>query len=657
MARPTIGSGAPGGAVMLPSIEPAAPPPMVGIGAVAAPMGPGGFDLAGAFGGGPTGGSLSLGAAVPMAPAGTRSMGDQRRAEQREKVRATGGLGAAAAPSAPPPEAPPSALQSALGEREGELSSLYSILATPKQQVRVDNPMRRIAELEAQQFYGGDRSGPLQLEPFTPPPIEPGEDEFSYMQRVQALQDEDVQRQFQEAETLNNVRDIGFGGHLGMAEARIQAQEGQGAAELAQMERVAEVQKQAAEQSMQATEQARQADIERRDFARMQRDAITEQQKVQQAARAKLQALPELDPNRAFKSMSGGARFWQILGSLAGGLIGSNQVNEQLMDIATKDLEAQKANAAQTFDAANAADAAVGQQMGLYRDLLGAAGDEAAADAMFLQLQLEDASKMLEAELARTTIPVARAELQQSLVNLKGQIDEQQRVIETRLATTPASFLKTYDPLGAGVRKKLEARAQRLEGERTDFQKLGVASEEKALDREGELRKAGATTEKERTTQAQQLAATHAKEVAKMQAASNILRDFVAKAREGDIAGRGLDTYFATEEGRKVRETLREAQRRQLRYESQGVIGEDELDDRVDSMMSGWGDNELLENAERLISANNEEVTAREYGLPEEARQIYYRNPNLAPLPARGASLPSRGADADAAALGGSVVR
>jgi hypothetical protein len=355
--------------------------------------------------------------------------------------------------------------------------------------------------------------------------------------------------------------------------------------------------------------------------------------------------------------MDGGALFWSIIGNIAAGAMGSNQVNEALMARAQQDLDVQKANAAQAFDAAGAADAAVGQQMGLYRELLAAAGDEAAADAMFLQLQLDDASKMLEAQLAETTVPVLKAQLQESLVGLRQQIDQQEQAIQLRLATTPESFTTTTGSLGPRRRRLLEKRAEIKERERFELQKMAVEGDEKALDRAGRLKEKQAEVGKEQAHHAQTLAAQHAKDVAKMQAASKILGSFVNKARQGDIAGRGMDAYFATEEGRNVRETIKEGLRRQLRYESQGVIGEDEIEDRVESMESGWGDNEYLQNAERLINANALELEEREYGIGEEARKIYYRNPDLAPLPARGAGRPSGGVDADAAALGGRVVR
>lgn len=386
----------------------------------------------------------------------------------------------AAAAEAGPAALPPSALQSALAEREGELEGIYGALATPMRRVSFENPMRPIVERDAQNFYGG---GPLELQPFVPPPPEPGEDEWAYMQRVQQLQAEDEQRQIAGAAALGDPRDIGKSGNLGMAEAQRQAVEGEAEAEIAQAERVAEVQRRTAEASRQATEEARAADEERRNFARLQRDAIEQAQAVQADARERLQALPELDPNRTFKSMNGGAKFWAILGSLAGGAIGSNEVPNKLMDLAARDLEAQKANAAQVLDAAASADAGVAQQTGLYRDLLNAAGDEAAADAMFMQMQLEDAARELNAQLAETTVPKLRADLQASLVGLEQQIDAQQRTIDLQLATTPEKIVKTFDPLGRRTRDLLMKRAERIEKERTDFQKMGVEGEGKVADR------------------------------------------------------------------------------------------------------------------------------------------------------------------------------
>jgi len=555
MAGFTIGAGAPGGAVALP-LDAASPEPTMGLGTAAAGFGPQGYDLVGAFGGGPKGGSVSLGA-VPTAPGGARSMGDQRRAGERTQLRATSGLGSAATAGMAPPAAAPSALQSAIAERDGEIGALLDALGKPVTYGRKVNKIRPIVERDAQIFNGG---GALQLQPFIPPPPEAGEDEWSYMARVQQLQAEDEQRQIAEAQTLGDVRDIGRDGHLGMAEAQVQAVEGVGAAELQQAERVAEVQRQTAEASRAATEEARAADAERRDFARVQRDAIDQAQAVQADARERLQALPELDPNRSFKSMDGGAKFWAILGSLAGGAIGSNEVPNRLMEIAGRDLETQKANAAQTFDAASAADAGVAQQTGLYRDLLSAAGDEASADAMFLQLQLEDAARELEAQLAETTIPKLQAELQQSLVGVRQQIDAQQRAINVKLATTPESFLVRKGGLGPRSRKLAEKRLARMEEERFKLQMAGIEGEgkfaEKAYDRETKIMEKNA----ERGTKLAEKAADKDFEIKKASdewgAVEKLVGDFL-EANPGEVNGVGMPLTGSQESRIRTRQFTR----------------------------------------------------------------------------------------------------
>lgn len=532
------------------------------------------------------------------------------------------GLGAAAMP-------PPSALQSAMGDTSGRIGEMQDFLAANPIGYRSRvNPERGLVEDAAHQFYGG---GALQLEPFTPPPIEAGEDEFAYMQRVQALQAEDEQRQVNEAQTLGDVRDIGKSGHLGMAEAELQAAENVGSAELEQIERVAQVQGEAADKSRLAMEEAARARQEALDFADTQRAAMAALQETQKTASAKLQALPELDPNRAFKSMSGGAKFWAVLGGLAGGMIGSTDVVDRLAGIAQQDLEAQKANAAQAFDQSASADAAVSQQLNIYRELQAAVGE--AADPTWLKMQYEDAEQMLQAELARTTLPVEQAKLQESLVGLRGKINDEQMRIDALLATTPHNIVTSYDPVGARNRRKIEKQIDKERDFERDLTKLGIAGEEAGLERKARLAEKKADAGKEKTTQAQGLVAQHAKETARLRGTTTGLKSFREKFRTGDIEGRGLGAYFATEEGRAVREDLKEYARRQIRGESGANTPENEIEDRADSLMAGWGDNELLQNVDRLVTANEREIVAAERGIGEEGRKLYYNDPDLAPLP------------------------
>ena len=563
--------------------------------------------------------------------------GAKQQEKLNESIRAAQASGLGSVAAGPPP----SALQSAMGERDGELAGIYGALATPMRQVSVDNWRRPFAEQDVQNFYGG---GQLQFEPFIPPPPEAGEDEWSYMARVQQLQTEDEQRQIAEAGTLGDVRDIGKSGNLGMGEAQLQGAENVGAAELQQAERVAEVQRQTAEASRASTAEARAADVERRDFARLQRDAIDQAQAVQADARERLQALPELDPNRSFKSMEGGAKFWAILGSLAGGAIGSNEVPNRLMEIAGRDLETQKANAAQTFDAAAAADAGVAQQTGLYRDLLSAAGDEAAADAMFLQLQLEDAARELEVTLAETTPPKLRMELQQSLVGLRQQIDAQQRAIDVQLATTPEKIVKTFDPLGRRTRDLLMKRAERIEGERFKLQTMGIEGEEKGLERKSRLdvENAKVQGEKQKTVYAE--SADLADKIAKKQAIVTKVEDLKKEYTAGipgvgGFAGTESAIEWASgvaggeDKARKFRMQVRNLVERTLREATGANAPPVEVDNYTDLMMSGAGDingeTKVWQNLDAFVGDPMAQIDIMARGRSPEAVEYLTRNKAL----------------------------
>lgn len=554
--------------------------------------------------------------------------GAKQQEKLNESIRAaqaqgTLGLGSVAAR--------PSALQSAMAEREGEIGALLDALGQPVTYGRKANPMRPIVERDAQNFYGG---GSLQLEPFIPPPPEAGEDEWSYMERVQQLQAEDQQRQITEAQTLGDVRDIGRDGHLGMGEAQLQAAENVSAAELQQAERVAEVQRKTAEASRAATAEVRAADAERRDFARQKRDALDQVLAVQADARERLQSLPELDPNRSFKSMEGGAKFWAILGSLAGGAIGSNEVPSRLMEIASRDLDAQKANAAQVFDAAAAADAGVAQQTALYRDLLAAAGDEAAADAMFLQLQLEDAARELEAQLAETTVPKLQAELQQSLVGVRQQIDAQQRAVDVQLASTPKSFLVQTGGLGPRSRKLAEKRVARLEEERFKLQMAGIEGEEKQAERDLKREIEGGKSAKEADAKTAEQAYAFGKDVEKIDTTIAGIDEMLGAS---DIAGYGFTASPLPE----VLSSGKAATNAQIdlildelaRLKSGAAITEDEWE-MYDKMLRGGttigGEERLRENLRRVRKFLASKRDSIERGLDPAVRSAYRRNAGIA---------------------------
>jgi hypothetical protein len=531
--------------------------------------------------------------------------------------------------------------------------------------------MRPIVEQTAQQFYGGGELpvAPFEYQPGPAIPRNEGETDEEYAARMQAFEEADRRTQFEsyqrnvaeqqaQAQQLGDVRDIGAQGNLGMAEATLQAAEATGAAGVEQAKEVAQLQAQTAESTAQAIEASRQADLERRQFAQDQLDAVQESRKLQDATRKKLEALPDLDPGRFWKSKSGAGKLAAIFGAIAGGAIGSTAVPDQIERQSMQDLEAQKANAAQTLDLAAEADRQVQQQVSIYGELLDAAGSERAADAMYLQLQLEDAARQLEAKIAETTVPGLQAQLQESLVGLRGKLDQQQRIIDTEMATTPRSILSRRGGIPRRERERLEKRLDQLFDEGFELTKLGITSEEKALDRAGKLEAEMAKAKGTEQKGARQLAAQHAKDTAKLRGATENLRAMQKKWRAGNIGGRGLDAYFLTEEGRGVREDINEAIRKQLYAESGANAPPAEIESRMESMLAGWGDNELMANVDRIVRANQRQILEGEYGIGEDARRMLYNNPDLEPLPARGAvGTVAEGAAADAAALGGRVVQ
>jgi hypothetical protein len=488
---PNLGAFLPPGAGMgtaaaLPIDEPAYIPQGFGLGAAAAQGG--GFDPT-AYAPDPDIG-LDLADVGQARQASVGSMG----------AAAMGSVGPARAVDYPQEAAPLSAFEQAASEQQGRLDTLQAFLAdNPVQHGSAANPMRPIAEQQAQNFYGG---GALEVAPFQYQssaqaiPRNEGENDEDYAARVSLFQMADEQGQYETwqrgvaeqqeaAGTLGDVRDIGRKGHLGMAEATVQAAEGKGEAEVNQLTAAAQAQAQAADTSRLAIEEARAMRQEAQDRADHQWEAVKLVQVEQAKARAKLQALPDLDPRRTFKSMSGGAKFAAILGALAGGWIGSTKTIDRLDAMAAQDLEVQKAERGMAFDLSAKADEAVSSQMSLYKDLRDSVGD--AADPVWYQMQMSDAAEIIEAQLAETTVPLARAQLQETLVGIKEKIDAKQREIDTLLVKTPDRVATSFDPVGARARRAIEKQIIDERNFQQDLTKVGIDVEQKGLDRQGRI--------------------------------------------------------------------------------------------------------------------------------------------------------------------------
>ena len=498
MADFVVGRGAPGGAVNLGSAFPTPSAPAVDLEGTA-PAGRGvSFPL------------VPVDAPPSAAPSGPATMG--------------GGMGAAAASMFPtiaelpagneggvplpprprpeepaPPTRPMTALERAAAENQSYAQTLAEYLAAnPVQTVTSLSPFRPLVEEKAQ-FQSGGGDLPVAPFKFVPPeiPRNEGESDEDYAARVQVFAETAYREQLDEyqrkaaeqqaaAQLLGDVRDIGTPGHLGMREAQLQAAENLGQAQIEQQLAVTTAQTQAAESQRAAIEAARAAEQERRAFAQQQRDAMIQLQETEKAARAKIDALPELDGQRFFKSLKGGQKFWGILGAVLGGSVGID-VASQFRQAALDDLEEQKANAAQVFAQGDKASADVQQASTIYQDLIRSSGDESVADSMWIKLQMEDAATELERVLSQTTEPVLRAQLQQDLVNLRQQIFDEEQRIEVARIQTPWRISTTYDPIGRKNRERVVKQIDKAQEQGFELTKLGIEGEEKGLERAARL--------------------------------------------------------------------------------------------------------------------------------------------------------------------------
>lgn len=515
-----------------------------------------------------------------------------------------------------------------------------------------------------------EQQNPFQPSPYLPLPRDPDESDEEYTARNQTFEEfhiaserDDYDRRkaadIEAAQTVTDPRDIGQGIAPGMEEALRQGTEQEHAAMVQQSQDVAREEAIAAQKQADATTEMARATFAQREHEQAAQEAVQQIRGVSDQARKNLAAMPEINRQRVAKGLSTGTKIAALLGAIGQGWRGDavTAVNDAIDKGVAEEMDKYIRRQGEYQDTVAQADDAM-SFLDFTVNSLG--GSVRAGESMLRAAKIEDAIAELKAKESAAATPVIAAQLANVRVGLEQRLRDETDALELEAVTTPNMIIKTYDPQ-RHERRLIEEQQKEYRGEIRDVRKdfRGLPQDDlkhaRALELEGV--KGEAAAGKERSGEATKLAHQHSKDVAKMQAASQIMRGFVKRARAGDVAGRGMDAYFATEEGRQVRETVKEGLRRQLRYESQGVIGEDEIEDRVDSMESGWGDNEYLQNAERLINANDMEVEEREYGLPEEARQIYYRDPNLAPLPARSANRPSGGVEEDAAALGGKVVR
>lgn len=201
--------------------------------------------------------------------------------------------------------------------------------------------------------------------------------------------------------------------------------------------------------AIQANEQARQERVA------LEVEANHQVQKTLQAARRRYEAMDTPDSQRYFKSMTGSQKFLAIVGSIMTGWNGSQMVPQMLLQLASQDLEAQKAGLAKGQAEVRHAAVEHDAQMNVYQSILNQVKDERSADLIKLSLDMQDAEAMFAAEMARTTIEVHKAQMYEAMVGLKAQQANLLAELKLRAAAVPEKIVVGGGPVLRGKAAEL----------------------------------------------------------------------------------------------------------------------------------------------------------------------------------------------------------
>ena len=376
--------------------------------------------------------------------------------------------------------------QAAYGEQMSNVveDPMFALLGARRPGVSVPNTKKRDLQNLADIYYGHEQTGGLptfeQLmtemgvdisppppfdvnaaaDSFVPPMRLESETREEYTARTRAKAQQHIQlaraehaaseakylansqewRQMYDEEILNRSRDMSLIAEEGgpnIFEAEVAGHTWRTEAEQTQLSTAAQQMSQSAAE-LKASAQA----IAQNEAARQQRvenefQAAKVVQDTLRDARQRLEAQPDPDAGRYFKSMSGGQKFLAILGSILTGWNGSAMVPQMLLQLAEKDLEAQKATIGKRQAEVDASATEHAGQMSIYNHILSQVKDERTADLMHLSLQMETAEQMLQAEMARTTVDVHKAAMYQAMVGIKEQQQKLFFELESRIHAMP----------------------------------------------------------------------------------------------------------------------------------------------------------------------------------------------------------------------------
>lgn len=432
----------------------------------------------------------------------------------------------------------------------------------------------------------------------------------------------------------NDPEGLGLPGHKSVLQAEMDVAKEGASATLDQAQTVAELQAETAKISRKGHEALADEIAAADERIAEQEKAMANLSETRAAAQERAEAMPAPDRKRFFKNMTGGQRFWAVLGAIGGGLAGSSKSVQMLYQLAESDYREQVDAVDKAQSEAHLADSEISSARGIFRDMRAALNDKVSLKHEWIAMQLDDAARTIEAEIARTNVPIVKAELEKMLIGVRRKSDLERQASELRVATTPRFNVSTRASVRGPEREVLEDTAKQLRGDVSAAKKRepGLVQEEGkvgaklAEDRRKEAKADARQAEQDKRLNLQgeggitRQAAKATDKAFKHVAVVDRMDKFLRKYEGQNIAGRGASAFFATEEGRTVRAEI-EANLIDVLFANSGAnVPESEFERDQKRIVQGWGDEELMRNVHRELERAAGKVKATLVPLTDEAR-------------------------------------
>lgn len=368
----------------------------------------------------------------------------------------------------------------------------------------------------------------------------------------------------------------------------------------------------------QADEQERQFQVQemrRQEALDMERKTIAKIEELSE----RLNAAPDIDPDRYWNNLSAGRRFGWAVGAMMMGFAGLNPM-AALNSAIERDIDSQKASFEQRKAGFASAMDLLGSQRNLYQDIRVDIEDEMVATDAVRLLRLQQAESALMKKLTENGVPMAEAQANIHLAEIGQAKAEKIASIKSRIASIPTRIGGGRRPVVRGDLRTILAKEYAREGDFEGDIRL------EGFKQEGAIAKERAAGEVKREDQVVKDAAELGKRTSKW---TNTLAAIDAAIKVAEGAG-GKAPVRWTEERAAYDEAVARAEMHAGTAETGASVSPDQTE-KIRSMLgqgrvSAWDKLDSLKRARDAVAGI---IATEEAAFPEEVRQFRHRNANL----------------------------